>query len=230
MSLYYVSLAGAYRSGELSIVYPLARSSPAIVVSIVTLFFSQGNQISILCIIGILFIVMGCFLIPVNKFSEIKIKNYLNLTCGLALLAAMGTAGYSIIDDEALRQLRNNTNISINNIQIAIIYACLQAWIAFIWLLFFVSFRRQGRLSFAKTFNEHLRYAMFAGVAIHITYLLVLISFEYAKNVSYVVGFRQLSIPLGVLCGIVLLKEPSHKLKLIGVGIVFIGLILVALG
>jgi drug/metabolite transporter (DMT)-like permease len=36
MALYYIALAGAYRAGELSIAYPLARSSPVIVVLVVT--------------------------------------------------------------------------------------------------------------------------------------------------------------------------------------------------
>ena len=34
-TLYYASLAGAYKTGDMSIAYPLARSSPVIVVTIV---------------------------------------------------------------------------------------------------------------------------------------------------------------------------------------------------
>jgi uncharacterized membrane protein len=44
-----------------------------------------------------------------------------------------------------------------------------------------------------------------------------------------VAAFRQLSIPLGAVLGMVLLKEPHYLPKLIGVAIVFLGLILVGI-
>jgi len=57
----------------------------------------------------------------------------------------------------------------------------------------------------------------------------VLASMAYVSNVSYVAAFRQLSIPLGAAAGMALLKEPRYFPKLSGVGIVFVGLMLVAL-
>jgi uncharacterized membrane protein len=51
----------------------------------------------------------------------------------------------------------------------------------------------------------------------------------YASNVSYIVAFRQLSIPLGALLGVWVQKEPAGLPKLLGVGVVFGGLILVGL-
>ena len=50
----------------------------------------------------------------------------------------------------------------------------------------------------------------------------------FVKNVSYVVAFRQLSIPLGTAFGIMFLKEPVYSPKLAGAAIMFIGLMLVA--
>lgn len=47
---------------------------------------------------------------------------------------------------------------------------------------------------------------------------------------SYIVGFRQLSVPLGAILGIVILHERPYRTKLAGVLIMFIGLILVAVG
>ena len=52
----------------------------------------------------------------------------------------------------------------------------------------------------------------------------------FSGNVSYVVGFRQLSIPLGAIVGILVLKEASPVPKLTGVAIMFAGLVLVAVG
>jgi len=51
----------------------------------------------------------------------------------------------------------------------------------------------------------------------------------YASNVSYIAAFRQLSIPLGALLGILVQKEPSYAVKLASIGIIFAGLILIML-
>jgi uncharacterized membrane protein len=62
------------------------------------------------------------------------------------------------------------------------------------------------------------------------TYGLVLASMTYVTDVSYVAAFRQLSIPIGALFGIVLLKEQCPAPKLLGILIISIGLILVGIG
>ena len=69
--------------------------------------------------------------------------------------------------------------------------------------------------------------AAITGIGIYLTYGLVLASMNYVTNVSYVAAFRQLSIPLGALFGMVLLNEPRYVPKLIGVVTIFIGLIIV---
>ena len=98
------------------------------------------------------------------------------------------------------------------------------------WLFLFIAFRRSGRASLSHVLRTNNRNAILAGVAIHLTYMIVLISLAFVDNVSYVVGFRQLSIPLGAALGVFVLKENPHAPKIVGVAIMFVGLILVALG
>jgi uncharacterized membrane protein len=50
---------------------------------------------------------------------------------------------------------------------------------------------------------------------------------NYVSNVSYVAAFRQLSIPIGAILGMALLKESRYLPKTIGITAIFIGLILV---
>ena len=57
LALYFASLAGAYRAGDMSVAYPLSRSSPVLVVSVVTLALGRGDQVSGLCITGIVLVV-----------------------------------------------------------------------------------------------------------------------------------------------------------------------------
>ena len=212
----------------MSVAYPLARSSPVIVVLVVTLILGRGDQVSVWCLAGIVLVVGGCFLIPLRRFRDLHWKNYLNTTCGLALLAAIGTSGYSIVDDEALRQLR--TQSTIGNTQTTLVYACLEALSASTWLFLFVALRRRGRASLKQLLRSRKRHAVLAGFAIYLAYALVLVSLAFADNVSYVVGFRQLSIPLGALLGVGVLRELPHIPKIVGVIVMFIGLIMVALG
>lgn len=230
MALYFISLAGAYRAGDMSIAYPLARSSPVIVVSVVALMLGRGDQISAMCVAGIILVVGGCFLIPLQHFRDLRLKNYLKPICGLALLAAVGTSGYSIVDDEALRQLRTNAHVTIGNTQMTFLYACLEALAVSLWLSLFVALRRSGRSILRQVLRTNRRHAVLAGIAIHLTYVTVLISLAFVDNVSYVVGFRQLSIPLGTTFGILVLKEGYHTPKIAGVITMFVGLMLVAMG
>lgn len=230
MALYYISLAGAYRAGDMSVAYPLARSSPVIVVSVVALALGRGDQVSAMCVAGIILVVAGCFLIPLQRFRDLRLRNYLNPICGLALLAAVGTSGYSILDDEALRQLRTDAGVKIGNTQMTLVYACLEALAASFWLSLFVTLRRNGRSALSQVLRLNKRHAVLAGVTIYLTYVLVLISLAFVDNVSYVVGFRQLSIPLGATFGVMVLKEPVYAPKLVGTAIMFVGLMQVAMG
>ena len=62
------------------------------------------------------------------------------------------------------------------------------------------------------------------------TYAIVVTSMAYVSNVSYVVAFRQISIPIAVMMGVVGLGERLYPPKVLGVSITFAGLLAVALG
>ena len=230
LALYFVSLAGAYRAGDMSVAYPLSRSSPVLVVSIVTLMLGRGEQVSGMCIAGIVLVVGGCFLVPLHRFDNFRLRNYWNRTCSLALLAAIGTSGYSILDDEALRQLRADSQVTIGNTQLALAYGCLEGLAASFWLTIVVASRRNSRDQLRQVLEVNASDAALTGIAIYLTYALVLISMAFVDNVSYVVGFRQLSIPLGATLGVLVLKESPHAPKLIGIAVMFVGLLLLATG
>ena len=72
--------------------------------------------------------------------------------------------------------------------------------------------------------------ALVTGVGIVGTYSLVLTAMNFAADVTYVVAFRQLSIPIGALLGFIFLREEIHPPRLLGLAAVCLGLVLVALG
>lgn len=58
------------------------------------------------------------------------------------------------------------------------------------------------------------------------TYGLVLLSMNFVTNVSYVAAFRQLSIPIGSIMGIIFLGESQYLTKISGLITIFSGLVL----
>jgi len=229
-ALYYVSLAGAYQSGDMSLAYPLARSSPVIVIMIVTFILGQGEMLSKYCVIGILLVVAGCFMLPMTHFSDFRLKNYTSLTCRLALLAAVGTAGYTVVDAEALAAIKKPLGGTNSVTILTALYALTEALASSLWLIFYVAGRKTERTRLLHLLKTEKRAAILAGMGIYLTYTLVLLSMSWARNVSYVAGFRQLSIPVGVMMSAIFLKEPISKPKAIGVAILLAGLILIAAG
>jgi uncharacterized membrane protein len=229
-TVYYAALAGAYKTGDMSIAYPLARSSPVIVVTVVSIFLGKADQISRQCVYGIILVVLGGFLLPMRRFNNFRVDNYLNVTCLLALLAACGTTGYSIIDDEALRLLRHTPNATLQVWQITLVYTFFEALTSSFWLTLLVLGRKQERHRFRNIITTRPGSAALMGVWIYLTYSLVLISMAFVANVSYVVAFRQLSIPLGVIMSVSILKEPAYVPKFVAVAVMFIGLVLVGTG
>lgn len=229
-TIYILGLANAYQRGDLSILYPIARSSPVIVIIIVTLFFDRADQVSAQCIWGIALVAVGMFILPMKHLSDFHIDNYLNSSVLFALMAAFASAGYSIIDDEALRLLRDTPALPIAGWQATMLYAFFEGLITSLWLGIWVLFQKRGRILMLEILKTRAPRALLAGAGMATAYTLVLISLAFVSNVSYVVTFRQISIPLGTVFGILLLKEPGYTPKYLGVAIIFTGLVLVGTG
>ena len=230
MLLYFVALAGAYRSGDISLAYPLVRSSPIIIVLTVTFLLGRGNQIGGYCLAGVVLVVAGCYLLPLVRFSEFRLKNYFNICCLLALLAALGTTGYTIIDDEALRILRDLPGWPFSPFDAAILYVILESVSTCVWLGLYVFFNRRERKNLVTMNRKSLGIAVVTGFGIYVTYGIVLVAMAYVDNVSYVAAFRQLSVPLGAVLGIVYLKESRSLPKIAGLVLISAGLVLVGMG
>jgi drug/metabolite transporter (DMT)-like permease len=227
-AIYYSGVAGAYRHGDMSLAYPMLRSLPVLLVTAISFALGRGDQITPLGLAGIITVAAGCLMLPLKSFREIHLRDYLALCCLLALVAAVGTTGYTLIDDEALRQLR--TGLSwMDKSHVTLFYIAMQTLSTSAWVAIFVLLQPSEHQRLQAIWREGRWRAAVSGLVITGAYGLVLASMAYVSNVSYVAAFRQMSIPLGALLGIFLLKEPRYPPKLIGVGVVSAGLALVAL-
>lgn len=230
-ALYYVALTRAYQSGDLSVAYPLARAVPALLVAGLTWLGGWGEPLRALTFIGVISISLGCLLIPLDAFSAIRWELYRTPSVLWALTAAAGTAGYSLVDGTAMQILgRLSGSDGLGSLlQLAALYGLLQGVSTLVWLLFFLATQPGERQALASFGKRQWRGAVGIGAGIYLAYALVLLAMSLVTNVSYVVALRQLSIPLGALAGMLLLHEPAHPPRLVGLALAFWGLILLGL-
>ena len=228
-AIYYCGLAGAYARGALSIAYPLARSFPLLIVAALTFTVGRGSDLSPNAILGMMLIVSGACILPMNSIRDFKISNYINTSCAFALIAAIGTAGYSFIDDIGMNLLKHIPGQAADWRR-ALLYLVLECIFTALWLQVLMQFTQQSTTHFHKTWRSLIKPAFLAGLTIGATYGIILLAMTHAKNVSYIVALRQLSIPLGTIMGVLILKEKGSLPRFAGVAILFIGLVLVAVG
>jgi drug/metabolite transporter (DMT)-like permease len=229
-SLYYIFLAAAYRTGDLSHAYPLARSMPVVFVALVSVLLGRGEQIHPLAYVGFALVTMGCIFLPMPKFSDIHPRHYRHKWVLFALLAAVCITGYTLLDDQSLRMLRSLQNTPLSNLGWALLFGELEAVsISFFFTIFLLGSKIE-RDTLIQARVPEWKTAAVMGTIIMGTYGLVLLAMAYVSNVSYVFAFRQLSIPIGAALGMLVRKESATPPKLAGIALVLAGLVLAAVG
>ena len=220
---YILSLANGYRKAEISFFYPMARSLPVLFTFAVSSVLGIGKVLGPAAITGMVLVTAGCLVMPIQKFSSIKLSDYINSTMPFVLLGAAGTTGYTVFDSMACNFLYGG---GANKMLVALSYlGVIEAGIL-IGSLLIVFLSKEERAIFFKVRKTSSPYL--AGAFSVAAYGLVLISMGLVTNVSFIQAFRQLSLPIGVALGIVILKEKISLPKIIGVALLLAGLVLSA--
>lgn len=225
--LYFLGLAGAYRRGELSLAYPVARALPVLLVPVVSAALGTGGTPSLPAVIGAVTVTAGLLLIPRSRATPARLLPRPGGWGLYALVAGIGTTGYSIIDDAALALYRTAPIDPGMAARLPLLYAGLQSASTVLFLYLFDLVRRRPRSPLPRA---QFRSALLSGLAILLAYTLVLAAYGFASNVGYVVAFRQISLPIGALLGVLFLKEHLSPYRLAGTLLVMAGLVLVGLG
>lgn len=221
-TLYMTGLARAYRAGNLNLVYPLARALPVLLVPLLVLLLYGKSQLELRDVAGMLLIILGSLALPLARWRDWHWRDYCTPAIGWVLIAASATAGYSLVDSAAIRLM---TEQGMSGFAAGSSFVVLQAVTTLIWMLPTVAF----------IMKESLRelpdpgWTALAGSFIIGTYLLILISMSMVTEVSFVVALRQVSIPIGVLIGVIWLRESLSLPRLQGLVVMFAGLLLVSL-
>jgi len=213
--VYGLTLIRIYRHGDLSAYYPIVRASPVGVVILGFLF--QGNGYGVLVLAGIALSVVGGFWLQKQPGRRLLDDPR---TLMFAVMCMMSTAIYSVVDAQAVRIVA--PEVMFFWVETCMVVGYLPAF----WLLGEkqVVLRSVGLMR-AKPVR-HLA----AGALAYASYMLILAAYAEGGDVAAVTTVRQLSIPVSVLLGGMVLKEAllgrrfAASLLLVG------GIVLVILG
>ena len=213
-TIYFLALGKAYEEGDLSVVYPVARSSPMFVAIAASLLI--GERITLGGALGIVLILIGVYVLHLKGWSREELTRPLKAlgepASKYALVAALGTTVYSISDKMGVTAVD------------PLLYSF---WLGFMitGMLSLVIVKRRG----VSLIREELRGSLFkvsvAGVLVKGGYMLVLVAMSMAQ-VSYILALRQVSVVLGAALGVVLLKERYGGVRIVGSMIIFVGVYL----
>lgn len=227
-AIYFWGLAGAYRSGDLSVAYPVARALPVLLVPIITSALGLGTRISAPAAVGMAVVATGLLILALG-FNTVT-KDHQGAGWVLfAALAGIGTTGYSLVDNHALGIF--NATVSGLPYRTSVVYAAFQSLTTavFLFVMQYRSFASSRSSAGVRSVGTVPWTAVFAGVFIIAAYGLVLGAYQFASNVGYVVAFRQISLPLGTLVGTLILKERLTRQRAVGTAAIVVGLVLVTL-
>jgi drug/metabolite transporter (DMT)-like permease len=216
----FVALARAYESGDLSLVYPISRSTPAVVPLIAIPLC--GERISLIGAGGILLSLAGMWLMQANGSSWRWLRARPALWAYVLLLII---TGYSLTDKIAMALLSEASWPS--PLPRALVYYLLQTSGAAL-ILTPLTLRRVGAQGILKAMHADPALLIGATLATLASYVLVLEALR-TMSVSYVVSLRQSSVLFAMLLAMRTLGERPSRSRLTGALGTVMGVILIAL-
>ena len=239
---FYLSLAGmlagemfygfglvfAYRALDMSTAYPVMRSLPLLLIAGITTLFGLGEPLTVQAMIGMAVLFAGCLLMPLNRFSDLKISNYLNRGMLYILTVALGTTLYTVFDKQS-QQIMREAFPEVSKVMISMTYYSFRATTLATTLWIIVLCLPGTRAEAAEIWRRRSWMPVLAGLCSSLTYFLVLIAMNHVTNVSYVQAFRQIGLLIGMLEGIFILKERCTAPKVAGIVLILSGLALTIL-
>ncbi len=204
LTLYYYGTLNAMSQGNLSIYYPIVRSSPIAIFIFSWLF--QDTEYTDLTVFAIFLIVIGAIMLQKSKFGFF-VNNKALL---FALMAMMGSAAYSLSDAIAVQKIKPSV----------LLFYCYILVSLFLFAIFLRN--RRGNQSAMLLLCSQFKLDIYrissagsAGVVSYYSYYLILIAFELGGDAAVVSAIRQASIPISVLLAAYLLRE-NETLKRLG--------------
>jgi drug/metabolite transporter (DMT)-like permease len=214
----YAALARAYRSGDLALVYPVARGGVLLFLPLLG-FLVFGERPSPAGWVAIACIVAGIAVLQLPALSRDAVRalgpRLRDPAVAFALAAALAAAGYTVWDKRAVRTMPAFAYFYAYTALVGAAYG------AFLW-------RRHPHDALRAEWRAHWWPIVQVGACNTGAYLLVLLVLRNGTS-TYVIALRQLSVAIGAVLGWRLLGEEFGPPRRLGVALVVAGCVLVAL-
>ena len=208
---YFVSLTTAYRVGDFSLVYPLARGAAPLLLALAAVLLLH-ERLSPAGVAGLGAIVAGLWLVAGGGRGT---GEHAGRSVALALLVALCIATYSAIDGAAVRRVDGLTYTGAMFALAAVVFTP-------------VTIRWYGWQALRAALQMRAGLIALVGVLQAAAYLLVL--YVYARApVAYAGAIRESSIVLGALAGWLWLREAFGGRRVAGALVTCGGIALIAL-
>jgi len=216
--LYHLLNGRAYRSGDLSIVYPLTQTS--IIYVPIWGFLLLGEQISLTGLAGILLVILGTYSVQLQRLAISDLIRPFRDLRSQSVQASLAAGFIYSIGSVAEKTGVNNYSP---------LYFTFFMVITMLLLMSLNMLRPKYYQPIREELRENWRPIMLSGPVIMTSFL----TFRYGLNmtpVSYAVPVRQVSIIMGVLIGILFLKESFGRIRLVSAAVVLAGVFLIRMG
>ena len=214
---YFVLLGRGYARGDLSLVYPIARGIGPMFVPVLAVL-TLGEQIAWPAVLGIVSIVVGIYIVSWwGRFRDIVSRPLSFLRDGgirYAILTGLTITVYTLVDKRGVEHVQPILYMYLLTIGVAVGLAP--------YIL-----RNYGWAPVVREWRAHTWPILVAGLLVFVAYGLALTAFSLSR-VSYVAPAREVSIVIGVLAGVIILKEPFGRGRLLGSCLILVGLVLIA--
>lgn len=203
---YYITLAGAYRNGNLSTIYPIIRGCAPLMISVGSIVV-LGETLDLTDWFGVAMISAGVLIIALRSGLD-NVRRALTW----ALACSLTIAVYSIIDGYGARTATNALSFAA--------WLFVTETIAFLALL-----TALGRGKMLRTYvRQRFKNTALAGMMSAIGYTVVLWAMSQAP-VALVSATRETSVLFACALGALLLKEKLSSRQIIGALVILSGLV-----
>lgn len=214
-------LSRTYAHAELSVAYPIVRSTPALVPLIAVPFL--GESLSVVGAAGIALVVVSLWAVTTGGRLEASI--FRSRGAGFAYLTLGTTVAYSLIDKEAMRLLAEGTWSS--PLPRSVVFMALM------FLLYLPCFallaRRSVRPAEVIGVLRTRTLAVFSAAAVAVvSYTLILHAMQTAP-ISYITAARQSSVLFALVIAVVALRERPGRVRVLGGIANVVGVALIAM-
>ncbi len=216
--LYHLLNGRAYRGGDLSIIYPLSQSSMIWVPLWGILFL--GERLSLTGICGILLVILGVYAMQLRRLSLGELLRPFRDLGNPSVRAALAAGFiYSIGSVAEKSGVRNYSPFYFTYLLVLVMLLLMTANIC----------RPRYRTQIGEELRGKWRLILLSGPIMMASFL----TFRYGLNlspVSYAVPVRQVSVMVGVLIGILFLRESFGRIRLVSAFLIFLGAIVIRFG